>query len=102
MIRVSLVALPEDLGEEVPLATTKVSVLEGYGRLHVRLHLVEVVHVQLPDERVEVLVLEVFGDDLFDELLLVQYGERQAFRLVPLDETRVTGIGNDVVHLLQE
>lgn len=57
--RVARVALALDLRKQVPLAAEEEGVFENLVVGALRLRLVEVVHVQLPDEGREIAVLEV-------------------------------------------
>ena len=61
------VTLPLYLREEISLAHQEEGVLEHLVGGALPLRLMEVVHVQLPDERGEVVVLEVLRQDLLPE-----------------------------------
>lgn len=60
-------ALPLDLRQQVPLALEEKRVLEDLLVAASDLRFMEVIHVQLPDERREVVVLEVLGQNLLAE-----------------------------------
>lgn len=61
------VTLPLYLREEIPLAHQEEGMLEHLVGGALPFRLVEVVHVQLPDERGEVIVFEVLREDLLPE-----------------------------------
>lgn len=69
-IRLSL-----DVGQQMLLVLLEERVLEGLIVRSFLLSLVEVIHVQLADERREVVVLEVLRQDLFGKRDRVPYGE---------------------------
>lgn len=96
--RVTGVALSLYLRQQILLTLQEVRVLEDLLATSFYLRLVEVIHVELPDERRKVVVLEVLGQDLVAELLGLLDDEAVA-RLSPGRNVLCQGIVDDLEKL---
>ena len=65
------------------------------------LHLVKVIHVQLPDKRVQIVVLEESGEGLLCELIAIDDLETSAVG-TPLNDAFLTWFTNDLEKLFKE
>ena len=72
------IAFTLDMVQHLLLVFLEVCVLENWVRAALKLRFVEVVHVELSDERREVVMLEIFGQYLILELGLIAYHESKS------------------------
>lgn len=85
----------------MPLVSQEEGMLEHLRVVLLDLELVEVVHVELPDERREVVVLEVLGQDVVAEGLLLNDLETVSISGPRYDARRFAAV-DDLVELDQE